>query len=138
NGGSYGIAPITILPPPGGGARLGDDRDGQPALADLFEFGLEVADLLQQVEDDLDAGQVDTHVLRQVLDLPEALDVAVAVEAVAAMAGGFHQPQALVESQRLRVHPDATRRDADHVERFFVSISFRHRNGSRRWDAGYA
>ena len=60
----------------------------------------------------------DTPSLRELLDAAQQLDVAVGVApAATARARGLEQALALVDAQRLRVHPRELGRDRDHVER---------------------
>ena len=78
-------------------------------------------ELVLEAEHELDAGEVEAEVGRQLLDQLEPLDVGVRVEArVAGGALRVDEPLLLVDAQRLRVHADDVGGDADHVARAVV------------------
>jgi Transposase len=94
----------------------------------MVEFGGEFGDPLPQrvdvrfqLDDPLDAGQVDAVLLRQPLHLAQQCDVAggVAAPAAAGPARG-HQAEPVVLPQRLRVHPGELRCHRDHEHRRVV------------------
>src|SRR5262249_2422208 len=77
--------------------------------------------LVLEVQDLLDAGEVEPDLGRQPLDQPQPLDVELRVEP--RVAGGPlrpDEPLLLVDAQRLWVHADEIRGDADHVARAVV------------------
>ncbi len=80
------------------------------------------AELLFEPEDALHAGEAHA-VTAQFLDAAQQLDVALRVPTTApARARGLDQALALVDAQRLRVHPCELGRDRDHVQRPAVSV----------------
>ena len=70
-----------------------------------FQLALELFDLLGELDDRLDAGEVDPFFLREVLDAAQHGDVAAGVAAPAAL-GAHRRDQAkpVVGAQGLRVH----------------------------------
>ncbi len=72
-------------------------------------------ELIAQLEDDFDAGQVDAHVAREREDGLQALERLLVVEAgVAGAARRTQQPFTLVQPQRLRMDLEALGDGADH------------------------
>jgi len=92
--------------------------------ADLVEGGLglgqpvgELLDLVLQLEDALDAGEVDAPALGELLDQPDALDVAVGVAARAAgCPRRLEQTLALIRPQGLGMHASQLRGHRDDVD----------------------
>ena len=110
--GDRDLAFLARLPDHQRGA-LGHDRDitalpgAQPVqlISHLGQPGLKRLDLVGQLDDPFDAGQVDTLVLGQPLHLAEEVDVALRVAAAAARTTlGAHQTESVIRAQRLRVH----------------------------------
>ena len=105
-------ATLARLPHHHGGA-LGHDRDvAALPRAQLVELvghlahaGLQRLDLVGQLDDALDAGEVDTLVLRQPLHLTQQIDVVLRVAAAAAGAAlRADQAEPVIGAQRLRMH----------------------------------
>src|SRR2546421_2321935 len=81
-------------------------------------------DLVLKLEHLLDAGEVQAELVRQLLDQAQALQVGVGVQPrVSAGALRPDQSLALVDAQRLWVHPDEVGRHRDHVTRTIVHHS---------------
>src|SRR5687767_14719917 len=79
-------------------------------------------DLGLELEDPLDADQVDAFLLREALDLAQQLDVAQRVAAAAATgAPRRHEAEAVVLAQRLWMHAGHLGRDGDDVERLVIA-----------------
>src|SRR5579885_2825833 len=78
------------------------------------------------VENDFDAGEIDTHVASQSQNHIEPLEVGIGVEAgIALRAGGLQEANALVKPQGLRVQLVQLGHGADHVAGSGVFFAFR-------------
>src|SRR4051794_30100842 len=86
-------------------------------------------DLLLELEDLLDAGEIHAELGRELLDAPQPVDVLLRVEArVLRRALRLDQPARLVDPRRWGVPPGEPRRDGDHVH---AAIALDHAPGHR-------
>src|SRR3990172_8308232 len=98
-------------------------RRRQAVVAEALELAAQVLHLCLHLdhatphaEDDVDAGQVHAQVANQSLDLAEPRNVRRRVEPLPAPRARWeHQAGPFVVAQRLGVHADQSRRDADDV-----------------------
>src|SRR5580765_3034323 len=103
------VAPVVLV--------HGRDRLAHLALH-AVEARVHAAELVLQAQHVLDAREVEPELGGQPLDQPQPVEVCLRVQA--RVAGGpprTHEALLLVDAQRLRMHPDELRGDADHVAR---------------------
>lgn len=80
---------------------------------------LERLDLAGQLKRELDSGQVQSALFNQILHLTQPLNVAIRIQAeVPGRSRWSNESLTLVLAQRLGMHFNQTRRDADNEQRF--------------------
>ena len=116
-----------------GGGLLGGGAGGHEVLGRLVEPGAELVDLLLQLDDPLDAREVDALLLRQPLHLAEQGDVAGGVAPPAACRpAGADEPQPVVAAEGLGVQPGELGGHRDHEDRAVHPGTWRQRGCHRR------
>src|SRR5437588_4240577 len=98
---------------------------------ELLDASVHALDLLLEVQDPLDAGQVQAELRRHLLDAPQPLHVLLRIQARALRrAARLDQPAGLIHTQRLGMHVGQPRCDRDH-EHAAARLHLDSRHGAR-------